>query len=128
MDTTTSADTALILAAHGSRNGSWGHPLEALTASVRAELGAGAMRLAYVQFGTPSLNEAVLDAAAAGARTIRVLPLFMTRDGHVERDIRPLIADLRMANPDLEIELLPPVGESAAFRDALIGMAKEALS
>jgi hypothetical protein len=52
----------------------------------------------------------------------------MTRDGHVERDIRPLIADLRMANPDLEIELLPPVGESAAFRDALIGMAKEALS
>lgn len=121
-------ETVVVLAAHGSRNRSWGVPLEELTASIQAELGEENVRLAYVQFGTPPLETAVVEAAGAGARAVRVLPLFMTGEGHVERDIRPLIERLRQAYPHLDLELLPPVGETAPFRNALLDIAKETIA
>jgi siroheme synthase-like protein len=121
-------DTVLILAAHGSRNRLWGAPLETLTADIQAALGEENVRLAYVQFGTPPLESAVAEAANAGARAVRVLPLFMTGEGHVERDIRPLIRRMRDAYPHLDLELLAPVGESAAFRKALLEIARETIS
>lgn len=121
-------DTVLILAAHGSRNRSWGAPLESLTATIQAELGEENVRLAYVQFGTPALDAAIAEAANGGAGAIRVLPLFMTGEGHVDRDIRPLIQRLREAYPHLDLELLEPVGESAPFRNALLEIARETIS
>jgi hypothetical protein len=39
----------------------------------------------------------------------------MATAGHVEKDIRPLVADLAIRFPEVEIELLTPVGEDDLF-------------
>ncbi len=99
-------------------------PLERLAASVERDAGC-AVRLAYVQLAMPTLAEVATQAIAAGARRIAVLPLFMTAHGHVERDVRPAIEALRAAHPGAELELLPPIGEHALFRRALVEIARE---
>ncbi len=123
--TGTADDSLLILVAHGSRDPAWGAPLEALARSLSVRTGPDSVQLAYSQFASPSLEEAVKDAAANGHRRIRVLPLFMTAGGHVERDIRPVIEALGRAHEDTDIELLPPVGELPAFRILLLELARE---
>ena len=65
------------------------------------------------------------DAADDGIRRVRVVPLFMTAHGHVERDIRPVVEELRRAHETTEIELLPPVGELASFQEILVELARE---
>ena len=119
------ADTLLVLVAHGSRNPEWGVPLEALTAAIADAAGTERVRLAYSQFSSPSLETVVADAATDGLTRIRVLPLFMTAHGHVERDIRPVVDALRRTHETVGIELLPPVGELASFKKILVDLARE---
>jgi precorrin-2 dehydrogenase/sirohydrochlorin ferrochelatase len=115
----------LVLVAHGSRNQNWGIPLEVLTASIQEQISDCTVRLAYAQFATPRVQEVVAEAVRAGVRRICLLPLFMTAEGHVDRDIRPMVADLRLAYPDVEVNLLPPVGQHAQFEKILVDIAKE---
>lgn len=119
-----SDDVLLVLVAHGSRDPEWGRPLEELTANLAETLGTENVRLAYSQFASPTLDEAVTGAGPE-IRRVRVLPLFMTAHGHVERDIRPAVDALRRAHESLEVELLPPVGELPSFRILLAELARE---
>jgi sirohydrochlorin cobaltochelatase len=105
-------DTAFVLVAHGSRDPAWAEPLVHLARSVGA-------RLAFVEMGTPSIDEAVTQAFADGARIVRLLPLFVAVGRHVKRDIPASVEALRAAHPDRIIEILPPLGESERFWEAL---------
>ena len=71
--------------------------------------------LHLVQFTGPTLPELVEGAWKNGTRTFRILPLFMASAGHVDKDIRPLVAGLRKRYPEGTIEMLPPVGEHPLF-------------
>ncbi|MFO7895124.1 MAG: NAD(P)-dependent oxidoreductase [Longimicrobiales bacterium] len=119
-----SDDVLLVLVAHGSRDPEWGRPLEELTANLAETLGTENVRLAYSQFTSPPLED-VVAGAGPEIRRVRVLPLFMTAHGHVERDIRPAVDALRRAHESLEVELLPPVGELPSFRILLAELARE---
>lgn len=118
-------ESLLVLVAHGSRDPGWGEPLERLARQISERTGPESVRLAYSQFASPTLEEVVGEAARSGIRRIRVLPLFMTAGGHVERDIRPVVEELRRAHEPIEIELLPPVGELPSFRILLVELARE---
>lgn len=109
----------LILIAHGSRDPGWRGSVEELTASLRAELGAERVRLAYMQCTPPTLMDAATEAARAGVKKIRVLPLFLTEQGHVDRTIRPLVEQVRRAIEPVEVQLLPPVGSHPLFFELL---------
>ncbi|MEJ2216806.1 MAG: NAD(P)-dependent oxidoreductase [Gemmatimonadota bacterium] len=117
--------TLLVLVAHGSRNQRWGIPLEALTASIREQISGCAVQLAYAQFASPGVQDVVAEAVRAGVHKICMLPLFMTAEGHVDRDIRPMVADLQRTYPAIEVALLPPVGQHAQFQQVLVDIAKE---
>ena len=116
----------VIFIAHGSRNPSWRGTVEALIESVQAELGPGKVRLAYMECTPPTLMDAAADAVAAGARSIRVVPLFLAGEGHVDRHIRPLIDQLRERFGHLEVEFVPPVGRHRLFKELLCTIALEA--
>lgn len=125
-ESTAPGDSVLVLAAHGSRDPAWGRPLEALVDALRRHAGHDRVTLAYVQFASPTLEDVVADAARSGARRVHVLPLFMTAEGHVERDIRPAVEALRRTHADLEVTLLPPVGQLPSFERLLADIALEA--
>ncbi|MHC4405748.1 MAG: sirohydrochlorin chelatase [Planctomycetota bacterium] len=115
----------LILTAHGSRNSHWRASVEKLTELLQADLGRHAVAIAYMDCTPPTLAEVASDAVRAGAERIRVLPLFLTTEGHVDRNIRPLVEEVRQAHEQIEVELLPPVGHYGLFRELLRRIAAE---
>ena len=109
----------LILIAHGSREPRWLASVEELAESLQVEHGPDRVRLAYMQFASPTLMEVVSDAAKSGQTRFRVLPLFLTLGGHVARDIQNLVDEVRQARPDIDVQLLRPVGKHPLFVDLL---------
>jgi len=105
----------LILVAHGSRDHEWRRSLATLAGAVQSDTPGEEVGLAYMQFTGPTLPELVEGAWKNGTRTFRILPLFMASAGHVDKDIRPLVAGLRKRYPEGTIERLPPVGEHPLF-------------
>jgi len=115
----------LIAVAHGSHNAAWRMAVERVVRSLAPELGVDAVRLAYMECSPPTLRDVVAEAAAKGIRKVRVLPLFLANEGHVDRDIRPLVDDVRTAFSDLEVELMPAIGQHPLFQTLLRGIAEE---
>lgn len=116
-----SADTAIIVFAHGSR-------IEAANAAVRdaaRELAlAGAypiVEAAFLELGQPDLPSAVRSLAAQGYRRFVVVPYFLTPGLHLDRDLPRLIRDISNEYSDLEILVTDSLdghpGLVAALRD-----------
>jgi sirohydrochlorin cobaltochelatase len=94
-----------------------------MVAQLEMDLGPDRVGLAYMDLAPPTLLDVVSRAAEAGVVAFRVLPLFLAPQGHVERDVRPLTEAVRRARPDLDIELLPALGQQPEYREALARIA-----
>jgi len=46
--------------------------------------------------------------------------LFMASAGHVDKDIRPLVEKLALAHPELELDLMTPIGEEERFPTLIV--------
>ena len=118
--------TGLILFAHGARDPRWAAPFDAVAAQVRAQRPDVPVRLAFLEFMTPSLPDAGAELAALGCVDLQVLPLFLGAGGHVRKDLPLLIETLRSTHPGLAVTLQPAVGElpriTAAIADAAVQM------
>lgn len=115
----------LILIAHGSRDPNWRASVESMTQTLQADLGPDKVRLAYMDHTPPTLGDVVSEAVGAGMARLRVLPLFLANEGHVDRDIRPVVDRLRQIHRSVEIELLPALVHHPSFRDFLAKLALE---
>ena len=113
----------LILVAHGSPKESWRDSVEGMVESLQAEGGGRGVRLAYMDHMPPNLLEAIGQAVEEGAETIRVLPLFLTGEGHVTKDIRPMVEEARATYGHVEVEILPAAGQHPLFRELLVRIA-----
>jgi sirohydrochlorin cobaltochelatase len=107
------ACTAIVLFAHGSRDPLWRAPIEAVAAQIRLRQPGAQVCCAYLELCAPSLPEAALELTTAGARRIKVFPLFFGVGKHAREDLPLLIEQLRAAHPDVVIDLLPAAGEYA---------------
>ncbi|MGD8319217.1 MAG: CbiX/SirB N-terminal domain-containing protein [Gemmatimonadota bacterium] len=114
----------LILIAHGSRDGRWRASVEEMVGPLQQDLGADRVRIAYMDLSPPTLLDVASEAVRSGATTLRVLPLFFAAEGHVERDVAPLVEEVRRTLDGVEVTLLPPVGQHPEFRDALRDIAR----
>ncbi|MDO8386171.1 MAG: CbiX/SirB N-terminal domain-containing protein [Polaromonas sp.] len=101
----------IILFAHGSRDPLWHLPIEAVAAAIRARDGDALVGCAYLELSTPDLAQCAMDLIAAGARRLRVFPLFLGVGKHAREDLPQLVAQLRAAHPDVPVELMAAAGE-----------------
>jgi sirohydrochlorin cobaltochelatase len=115
--------TGLILFAHGARDPRWALPFEAVAERVRLARPASPVRLAFLEFMSPSLPEAGAALAAEGCTCIEVLPLFLGAGGHVRKDLPVLIEQMRQAHPGTAVQLHPAVGEADAVVQAMADVA-----
>jgi len=106
----------LILFAHGSRDPEWARPFESLAAKLSEQF---LVRVAYLELMQPPLGEAVASLAAAGAKRIRVVPVFLGQGGHVKQDLPRLVAAAKGLHPNVEISLLKPIGEQPGVLAAI---------
>jgi sirohydrochlorin cobaltochelatase len=115
----------LILMAHGSPNPAWRASVEQLTATLQRDVGELDVRLAYMECAPPTLQDVVADALESGVAEFRVLPLFLASQGHVERNVVPLVDEVRETYSSAEIVLLPALGEFRQFREFLAAVAQK---
>ena len=119
------ADTAIVLLAHGSRDPQWRQPVEAVARRVAARAPGTAVRCAYLELTEPDLPAAVAELVEAGARRVRVLPVFLGMGKHAREDLPRLAQALKQSHPGLELELLPAAGEQDRLIDLLAELAVE---
>ncbi len=115
----------IVLLAHGSRDPQWRAPVEAVAERIRARQPGTPVCCAYLEICPPSLAEATVRLIAAGARQIRIFPIFFGVGKHAREDLPRLISRIRTEHPGVVIELLPSAGE---YEQLTLLMADIALS
>jgi sirohydrochlorin cobaltochelatase len=101
----------IVLLAHGSRDPQWRAPVEAVAERIRARQPGTPVCCAYLEICPPSLPEATARLITAGARQIRIFPIFFGVGKHAREDLPRLISRIRTEHPGVTIELLPSAGE-----------------
>ena len=69
------------------------------------------VQCAYLELMSPNLAACAAEMVAAGAASIRVMPLFLGIGKHVKDDLPELIKSLRENHPAVNFSLLPTIGE-----------------
>ena len=118
-------DLAVIVFAHGSRDPLWRAPVEAVATRIAQRAPGTFVSCAYLELCSPELPEAVTQALAAGARRIRVLPLFFGMGKHAREDLPALMAELQAAHPQVRFEQMRAAGEDERLTALLADLALE---
>lgn len=116
-------DMAIVLFGHGARDPEWAGPMRRAREHVLAQAGRLRVALAFLEFMTPTLDEAIAELAQAGVRTVTVVPMFLAQGGHVKKDLPMLIEQARARHPDCRIRLAAAVGEADSVLAAMAAYA-----
>jgi len=112
-------DLAIILYAHGARDPEWAAPFGIIQTQLRAARPDAQVELAFQDFMTPTLEDAVAQTVARGAKRAMLVPLFMAQGGHLKQDLPLLVASIRERHPRLELQLLPAIGAAPEILQAI---------
>ena len=110
----------VVLFVHGSRNPEWATPFEELRERTAKQLGSKQVRLAYLEFNTPTLLDIAREASSDGIQTLLVVPLFFGGGQHMRVDVPDLVAEASRENQNLDIRISGPLSEDQVFCDALL--------
>jgi sirohydrochlorin cobaltochelatase len=113
------SDQAIILFAHGARDPEWAAPFDIIKQQLQAARPEVQVMLAFQDFMTPSLEAAVAQSAAQGAKRIVLVPLFMAQGGHLKQDLPLLVGKLREQHPQLELRVMPAIGDAPEILQAI---------
>lgn len=111
--------TALILFAHGARDPDWAEPMHRVRASLREHAPATRVELAFLEFLPPNLRDCVESLVGEGFERIVVLPMFIARGGHLQRDLPLLLDELQREYPRTRFELAGTIGEVESVVQAM---------
>src|SRR5512133_3160055 len=112
-------DLAIILFAHGARDPDWAAPFGMIQRALQAARPDVRGELAFQDFMTPTLEAAVAQAVARGARRAVLVPLFMAQGGHLKQDLPLFVGKIRERYPQLELQLLPAIGDAPEVLQAI---------
>ncbi|MFD1733491.1 sirohydrochlorin chelatase [Deinococcus malanensis] len=94
-------DYAVVLAAHGSRDPASQAQFEQLVAEVRALEPGRIITHGFLEFNTPTLDEAARAAVEAGARNIVMVPGVLLAATHAKNDLPSELNALRREFPEV---------------------------
>ncbi|MGH9469368.1 MAG: sirohydrochlorin chelatase [Terriglobia bacterium] len=100
-----SAQTGILLFAHGSRVEAANRGVEALAGQVQSAGEFAYVRAAFLEMAQPDLPAAIEQAVRAGYQRILVIPYFLTGGVHLRNDLPGLVAREVQKHPGLEIRI-----------------------
>ena len=104
------SSSAVILFAHGAREPEWAQPFEGIRDRLHA---AGTpVELAFLEFMSPSLDEAAAGLADKGIKTVIIVPLFLAQGAHLKRELPAMVAKIRKRHAKTEFRVTPALGEA----------------
>lgn len=92
----------VVLIAHGSRREEANEEIRVLARLVQEADRGGRYEVAFMQFGSPNLPEAVAKLEAQGVKQVIVMPLFLITGNHVTQDIPAELEVIKAQFPDME--------------------------
>ncbi len=110
-----------ILVAHGSRRAEANEEIAAFARSLTSGM-AGNFELmghGFWELAEPTLEQAIDQQVAAGARDIKLFPYFLAEGKHVVKDLPSVLVQKREQYPDVNLTLLPHLGALPGFADWL---------
>lgn len=117
----------IVLFGHGARDPAWAGPMQRMAARMAQSAPQVPVRLAFLEFMTPTLAAAIDDMVANGVDAIRIVPVFLAQGGHLKRDVPELVAGVAQRHPGVAIDLSPAAGEAPAVVDAIATYALEGI-
>ncbi|HPW09160.1 MAG TPA: CbiX/SirB N-terminal domain-containing protein [Burkholderiaceae bacterium] len=117
------ASRAVVLFAHGSRDPLWRKPVETVAARLRERDASAMIACAYLELTEPDLQTAVQTLVNEGARSIRVVPMFLGVGRHAREDLPLLMTELRALYPKVVFELQQSIGEDQRLIDLIADIA-----
>lgn len=113
------SDQAIVLFAHGARDPEWAAPFNIIQTQLQAARPETQVQLAFQDFMTPTLEAAVTQVVARGARRIVLVPLFMAQGGHLKQDLPLLVGKIRQQHPQIELRVMPAIGDAPEILQAI---------
>ena len=110
---------AIILFAHGARDPDWAAPFNIIKQQLQAARPQLQVELAFQDFMSPTLEQAVAQAVARGAKRAVLVPLFMAQGGHLKQDLPRMVGKIREQHPQLELQVMPAIGDSPEILQAI---------
>jgi sirohydrochlorin cobaltochelatase len=113
------SELAIILFAHGARDPEWAAPFGIIQKQLQAARPDAQVVLAFQDFMMPTLEAAVAQSAARGARRIVLVPLFMAQGGHLKQDLPLMVGKIREQHPQMELQVMPAIGDAPEILQAI---------
>jgi sirohydrochlorin cobaltochelatase len=101
----------VILIAHGARDQRWLEPFVRMRGDLASKLAPCKVVLSFMEFAPPTLADAAAELARAGAKSVLVVPVFLSGGGHVANDVPSLVAAERARHPQLTFTVAGAIGE-----------------
>ncbi len=110
---------AIILFAHGARDPQWALPFQVIRRQLQAARPDAQVELAFLELMEPSLEAAVAQSAAQGAKRIVLVPLFLAQGGHMKQDLPRLVGKISDQHPQLEFQVMSAIGDAPEILQAI---------
>ncbi|MEZ5626238.1 MAG: CbiX/SirB N-terminal domain-containing protein [Rhodocyclaceae bacterium] len=113
------AGKGIVLFGHGARDPEWAGPMNRVAARIAARAPDTPVRVAFMEFMRPTLDEAVDALVAEGADQVTVVPVFLAQGGHLKRDVPVLVESAAARHPGVSVVQVLAAGEADGVVEAL---------
>lgn len=115
---------SILLIAHGSRRSDSNEEIRQLAETLRNRIDDDRISVscAFLEQTRPSIPEAIDECVRNGARSILILPYFLSAGQHVSTDIPELIHHKTLQYPGISFLIRPHIGSAEAMADLLMSI------
>ncbi len=100
----------IVIAGHGSRDPDGIREFEALMALVRARAPQHVVSHGYLEFASPTIDQALAANLAAGARQVVMVPGVLLAASHAKNDMPSEMLTFAQAHPEIDFHFGAPLG------------------
>jgi len=110
----------ILILAHGSKRQETEKIMDSLIEKVKRKTGEELVYPAYLQFSEPNIEKGVEHIIEKGAKSIKIVPMFLFDGVHVTQDIPNEINEIKAKYPDIEIKISKHIGDDDKFADIIV--------
>jgi sirohydrochlorin cobaltochelatase len=118
---------ALIIIGHGSRSAEATAQFHQIVEMIRERRTGDIVLPAFMENAIPRLPDAIAEVVALGAVDIAIVPCFLYQGIHIKEDIPEMLAELKLAHPQVTVRFGRPIGADPRLADIVCDRAEEVL-